>query len=132
MDRIFKLFQCQRPTSLLIGIEDGSIDLLSPEGIAPLTLYCSTWECIQALSLLNEQGVVRNAFIAKFSLIRRWCQVMIDTAFLQPAGRRGLALATRIELCLSIVSILFAMLNDLSLRSMIRGDMQMIGIITKL
>ena len=122
MDRIFKLFQCQRPTSLLIGIEDGSIDLLSPEGIASLTLY-STWECIQALSLLNEHGVVRNAFIAKFSLIRRWCQVVIDTAFLQPAGRRGLALATRIELCLSIVSILFAMLNDLSLRSMIRGHM---------
>ena len=84
------------------------------------------------MSLLNEQGVVRKAFIAKFSLIRRWCQVMVDAVSLQPAGRRGLALATRIDLYLSIVCILSRMPNDPSLKPMIQGDMQMIGIITKL
>lgn len=140
VNRIFHLFKLQRPSGLLVGIENGNIPLFSSASRSQFG-YDSTWECLRVLAnrCTAAEEPIRDAFVAHLDTICRWFQVMIDMVYFQPEATSttstGLIFppALRTRICATITAVLLGIMtaDQITIEPKVCSDPRMIKIITK-
>ena len=139
VERVFGLFRCQWRMETLIGLENGTIPLLSAPSLTQFD-HIAGWKCLYAVisRYLNDRSLVyiRSMFLTHFDTLFRWLDIMANMPHYKigtPALGASLARESHNRFVLVVTSLLsHLMLADQDMQTRICSDHRLIPMVVKI